>query len=364
MEGVELTVINIPRHERRRLMNSTWVHKTYRPRHGAQSTALQRFQNALSDGTLTQVEVNCPICDCSNYELIATRDRVGLQVDTVLCSFCPTMYSRKRLDNRSLSVFYSDHYRPMYGGIEHPEEDWFWQQAKIGEPILEWLTKQGLLQHSLDGAIVVEIGAGAGGLLEPFRQRGARTIGIDYDVRYLALGRKMGIEMISGGADSLEQLGSVDVVILKDVLEHLENLHSVLDQVRNCLNPNGFCFIQVPGLQSLKSLGYQNDLLRYLQFAHVVHFTEESLRYLVEAVGLEVEVATKQIRMVCRVGQLKSAADDLICPPNTAAVVALQHIFKTRRVLAVVDMLRPLVPLGLRKALQKAIRWGLSRSMP
>lgn len=357
-----MTTINIPWHERRRLMNSTRVHKTYRPRHGTQRTALQRFQNALCDGTLTQVEVNCPICDCSNYELIATRDRVGLQVDTVLCSNCPTMYSRKRLDNRSLSVFYSDHYRPMYGGIEHPDEDWFRQQSKIGEPILEWLTEQGLLQYSLDGLIVVEIGAGAGGLLEPFRQRGARTIGIDYDVRYLALGRKMGIEMIAGGADSLEELGRVDVVILKDVLEHLENLHIVLDQVRKCLNSSGICFIQVPGLQSLKSLGYQNDLLRYLQFAHVVHFTEESLRYLVEASGLEIVVSTKQIRMVCRVGQSKSVADDLVCPPNTGAIDALQHIFKTRRVLALVDVLRPLVPIGLRKLLRRAIRCGLRRS--
>ncbi len=351
--------LHIPFLERRRLINSTWVHKTYRPRHGAQSGALQRFHDALSSGRLTQVEVNCPVCNCSNYELIATRDRVGLKVDTVLCGRCPTMYSRLRLESHSLSVFYSDFYRAMYGGIENPEQDWFWQQSKIGEPILEWLTEQGLLEHSLDGSLIVEVGAGAGGLLEPFRRRGARTIGIDYDARYLALGRKMGIEMIAGGADSLEQLGNVDVLILKDVLEHLENLHVVLDRVRKCLSPNGICFIQVPGLQSLKSLGYQNDLLRYLQVAHVVHFTEESLRYLVETVGLEVVVATKQIRMVCRVSQSRSAIEDLTCPPNTAAVEALQHIFRTRRVLAIIEFFRPFIPLGLRNPIRKAVTWRL-----
>ena len=347
--------VTIPFWERRRLTRSRWVHETYRPRGDIQVKAVERFQNALTSGELVQVEVNCPVCSSTEFQLISNRDRIGLKVDTVLCCCCPTLYSQKRLAGPSLNLFYSSFYRSMYGGVETPGREWFAQQSKIGETILDWLTDLGLLEKSLNGLTVVEVGAGAGGLLEPFNRRGARTIGIDYDTRYLALGSEMGIEMLCGGAEALVGMKNVDVVILKDVLEHLDDLHEVLGHVRNSLSSTGFCFIQVPGLQSLRSLGYENDLLRYLQFAHVVHFTEESLRFLVQLSGFEVSVSTKQTRLVCRLPLSRKAHELPACPSNAAAVDSLRHVFRTRWFWSQVEILRPFVPKQLRNLLRTTL---------
>lgn len=345
---------SIPIWERRRLVKSAHVHKTYAPKLGTQVESIELFRAEIECEKLSQVEVACPICDSTNHFLIAERDRVGLAVQTVLCGNCPTMYSRKRLDEQSLDRFYSHFYRKMYGGHEAPDRGWFVQQSHIGEPIVEWLVNEGLIEPTLCDVTVVEVGAGAGGLLAPFAARGARVIGIDYDEKFLQLGREMGIEMIAGGVDALAQVSNVDIVIMKDVLEHLGDLRHAMETIRSCLSRNGICFIQVPGMQSLRSLGYQNDLLRYLQIAHVVHFTEESLRYLVESCGLEVLSSTRQVRLVCRANLDASQQNEIEQPTNQAAIEALEDIFRTRFLLSVFDHLRPFIPGRVRRFLRRA----------
>ena len=277
-----------------------------------------------------------------------------LDVVTVLCLDCPTMYSRKRLDESSLEHFYSQFYRGMYGGIESPTKDWFDQQSRIGRNVLAWLDEVGITKPTMDGIRVVDVGTGAGGLLHPFLQRGASVIGIDQDEKFLVFGRSMGIDMMRCGIERLKEIEGADLVILKDVLELLPNLQNALEVIRSSLSPTGHCFIQVPGLQSLNELGYQNDLLRYLQIAHVVHFTEESLAYLVESAGFETVASNTQIRTVIR-PRSGDSPEAVISPTNEPARQALRHIFWTRQVLKALRIVKSLMPKPLKEGIKRLI---------
>ena len=78
-----------------------------------------------------------------------------------------------------------------------------------------------------------------------------------------------------------------DLIVLKDVLEHLPDLNLVLQKLKSLLSETGSIYIQVPTFEGLEYLGYKNDFLRYFQNAHIVHFSEVSLNYIFAKNGLD-----------------------------------------------------------------------------
>ena len=75
-----------------------------------QREAKQSFNEAVRNGLMCEIEVVCPVCGEQKFEEFCNIDRIGLKVQSVMCSRCPTIYSRKRFDEASLKIFYSRFY--------------------------------------------------------------------------------------------------------------------------------------------------------------------------------------------------------------------------------------------------------------
>jgi 2-polyprenyl-3-methyl-5-hydroxy-6-metoxy-1,4-benzoquinol methylase len=252
-----------------------------------QQIAKQSFNSALRDGLMREIEVGCPVCGEQSYEDFCAIDRIGLKVQSVMCSRCPTLYSRKRFDERSLALFYSKFYREMYTGSSVPTDGWFEEQVSSGNKILSQLKGLGLISHDLSGKRVLEVGCGSGGILVPFTEIGAEVVGIDFDDTYMEAGRKRGLNLIDQSIYEFRAENKFDLIILKDVLEHLPDLNLVLQRLKSLLSETGNVYIQVPTFEGLEFLGYQNDFLRYFQNAHIVHFSEASLNYVFAKNGFD-----------------------------------------------------------------------------
>ena len=252
-----------------------------------QQIAKQSFNSALRDGLMREIEVGCPVCGEQNYEDFCAIDRIGLKVQSVMCSRCPTLYSRKRFDERSLALFYSKFYREMYTGSSVPTDGWFEEQVSSGNKILSQLKELGVISHDLSGKRVLEVGCGSGGILVPFTEIGAEAVGIDFDDTYMEAGRKRGLNLIDQSIYEFQAANKFDLIILKDVLEHLPDLNLVLQRLKSLLSETGNVYIQVPTFEGLEFLGYQNDFLRYFQNAHIVHFSEASLNYVFAKNGFD-----------------------------------------------------------------------------
>ena len=50
--------------------------------------------------------INCIICKSSNYKILYTNDRYGINQQTVLCNICGLVYSNPRMTEESLKYFY------------------------------------------------------------------------------------------------------------------------------------------------------------------------------------------------------------------------------------------------------------------
>ena len=336
--------------EKNRLQCRKRVASSYRPKTPSQVQANKEFAHALASGVLETVEVVCPVCGHDSFEDVANVERQGFPLRTVLCGRCPTMYSKTVLTDEGLNLFYSNFYRHLYGGRQIPDDDWFDSQFRNGQRILAEYSSFSERSNWPDGLKVLEIGTGAGGALLPFHQQGANVIGIDLDEEYLSFGRGKGLNLVRGSIADLPNLPRQNLIILKDVLEHLPRPLEALKLARGSLTPNGVCYIQVPSFQSLKYLGYRNDLLRYLQFAHVVHFTRESLTYLCQCAGLEVVYSDQRAIVMCRPADSQIPAKTP--PPREVAVDALNRIYRTRLLTSWDYRVRSAIPEPIKKLLR------------
>lgn len=134
--------------------------------------------------------------------------------------------------------------------------------------------------------VILDIGCGGGSLLWWLQQRGyVSASGIDLSAEQIQVASELGVKNIEVG-DLAEYLsrtpGRHDVLILRDVLEHLERPRIVeaVELCRDALRPGGIVLAQVPNAEAPFW-----GRIRHGDFTHELAFTEASLRQLFTTVG-------------------------------------------------------------------------------
>jgi SAM-dependent methyltransferase len=108
------------------------------------------------------------------------------------------------------------------------------------------------------GTNVLEIGCGEGGVLRPFIEKGAYCVGVDLDGLRIDLANKFFAQEIQEGkvtfllqniyeeAFDKKYNHFFDVIILKDVIEHVPEQEKFIPFLRNFLKPGGQIFFGFP----------------------------------------------------------------------------------------------------------------------
>lgn len=133
---------------------------------------------------------------------------------------------------------------------------------------------------------ILEIGCGAGGMLEPLGRYG-RVTGLDYSQDAMRYCRSRGFARVVTGVGNELPFpdASFDLVALFDVIEHIPDDEQVLAEVKRVLKPDGKVFISVPAYQFLYS---QNDRVVH----HLRRYTAGGLRRVIRAAGLKAKKVT------------------------------------------------------------------------
>jgi 2-polyprenyl-3-methyl-5-hydroxy-6-metoxy-1,4-benzoquinol methylase len=183
---------------------------------------------------------------------------------------------------------------------------------------------------------VMEIGCGEGVTLEWLKKEfGARrTIGVEIVPAVAQRARQRVDEMhvadISSEAAWVEQRrGSVDLLLLLDVLEHLRDPLATLQRVQHLLAEGGQIIASIPNVRSLKVLLplVLRGEFRYadsgiLDRTHLVFFTRKSIVRLFEDAGLQ----CLQVRGngALRMAEAKTWAGRLVAVFNTVTLGAFE----------------------------------------
>lgn len=273
--------------------------KTELKLNSVQAAAKNEVEAKIKSGKYSFEDVNCAICGSEHSEILAEKDRYGLKCITKICKNCGFVYSSPRMTENSYAEFYDSEYRRLYVGTETPGEVFFKDQQFRGERIYKYLQSKGVIQNQK--LKILEIGCGAGGILECFKSHGHEVLGMDLGEEYLTFGfEKYGLNLKKGGLKDVDSEYKADIIIYSHVLEHVLDLPSELSLIKQTLSKNGVVYIEVPGLKFIHST-YDMNFLKYLQNAHTFHFTKNSLVRLFSSNGFSNIDADEQIRSVFNV---------------------------------------------------------------
>lgn len=263
--------------------------------------ARAEYLKKLTTGEYSLESAPC-LCGSKGGILIARVDRYALPIDTWLCTSCGLMRTSPRLDRTSLKMFYEQDYRAIYVGSVVASGSFFDDQVYRGRQVLSFIGGINKCR-----GLVFDVGCGAGGTLVPFREAGYSVRGCDIGPDYLEYGRRRGLDLYSGSVDSIPMGEPADVVILSHVLEHEPDPRGMLAEVRSRLAEGGLLYIEVPGILSIHRT--YGDILKFLQNAHLYHFTLATLREFVSSCGFTFVKGNERVCSVFRKSSIQHVTD-------------------------------------------------------
>lgn len=235
---------------------------------------------------LIQCRTPCPICGDRFAEPVARRDgKTGKPLLTVQCHTCGTGRIDPLPTPAALQDWYTHQYRQDYKQAERPALRHVLRAGRNARQRWSWL-QAALETHGLflpEAAQTLDIGASSGEFVDLMRRQGYRAMGIEPHAGYAAHARDdLGLSIRHGTLHQhLPDIpdGSLGLISLFHVFEHLVDPVETLDLMHRKLSPQGLLLIEVPNATRFCAPSY-------LFFrAHTLYFTAHTLRQTLEASG-------------------------------------------------------------------------------
>ena len=188
----------------------------------SQKKSIEQLNNKIRDGKYKFESINCIICNSNNFQLLSKKDKFGLLHSVVICKKCGLVQTNPRMSEESYKKFYDTEYRASGMAKSLSKDKFFLKQKKRGWRIHNYLEK--ILGEKIENKFIVEIGTGAGGILQYFKDKNNEVLGLDLGSEYIEYGKKQGLNLKVGTIEILKTLErKPDIVIYSHVLEHITN---------------------------------------------------------------------------------------------------------------------------------------------
>ncbi|OIR19139.1 putative S-adenosylmethionine-dependent methyltransferase [mine drainage metagenome] len=282
--------------------------------------------------------MNCPLCS-TKESLIAKRTNMADLRTRWNSAFgfdpFPSDYSHDHIDKKKCSTCHLEFFdSPYYGDADFysriSKNSWYYEQSKwefdVAAEIVSKLKPKDLL----------EIGCGNGFFLEKISALGSNVEGVDINKDAVASCKTRGLKVEAG--DVFDITRSYDMVVLFQVLEHMENAKELFEFLTTKLvRPGGFLIIAVPNPD-----GYLKEMdinLLDMPPHHNSCWGLSTFEYLNTQFGLQlIEHKKETIRYVHYLGFLQNVIGDHA--KLTSASLMTKMFFKLQSL--VVRMLAPL----------------------
>lgn len=167
---------------------------------------------------------------------------------------------------------------------ENDKYYWGYQYDLAKNYIVPYLQQRNVFKN---GDVVIEIGCAEGGVLTAFAEAGAsQTVGTDIAEYRLETGRKISniinlpIEFINNDIINNEPpenlIEKADLVILRDVIEHLDDQKTALNNIKKIIKPGAYLFITFPPYYSPFG-GHQHTLKNFWSKVPYIHLLSKRI---------------------------------------------------------------------------------------
>ena len=248
----------------------------------------------------------CPVCGNCSAEVLHSQKfvlqdshPVANGYDVVACMVCGMVYADTGSPQRAYDALYQDASKYQDNKTSTGGGESAWDAERLAE------TAQAISSIAGDKTRrMVDIGCANGGVLEALRSLGHDSLaGIDPAPACVANTRRRGFEAYAGSLSAIpDGVGTFDVVILSHVLEHVRDLHSALDGLRQLLHRGSLVYIEVP--DATRYGDFVNAPFQDFNTEHINHFSGICLDHLTRQFHLAPEAP-------CAAKVVKSSIDTL-----------------------------------------------------
>ena len=147
-------------------------------------------------------------------------------------------------------------------------------QNRIGNYFLQQFVKP-----YAKGKKIVDIGCGEGGVLVPFAKAGYDCIGLEYSpdrVEYARQKSSPNIRFIEGDIEQFNYDEKFDIILMLDVIEHLQQKLTALRNIKKILSAEGIVIISFPPFRSPFG-GHQQVMKSFLKYIPYIHLLPETI---------------------------------------------------------------------------------------
>ncbi len=222
---------------------------------------------------------SCPACAATAGKIVhaSAPDPITGQLFSIKrCDACSVAFTAPR--PADLEPYYPSRYRG-YGPFV----------TKILQTLYGWRVRRWARTRTGERA-VLEIGCGPGLMLSVFRDEGWSVLGLERNAAMAEQARKQfGVEILSCDVAELPESRKFNLVIMFNVLEHLQHPVEVLRACAKRLKPNGEVIVNVPNFDSWQARFGGAVWLHLDPPRHLVHFTQETLGNAFKRAGLQPE---------------------------------------------------------------------------
>jgi 2-polyprenyl-3-methyl-5-hydroxy-6-metoxy-1,4-benzoquinol methylase/glycosyltransferase involved in cell wall biosynthesis len=222
----------------------------------------------------------CPACASGRAVYIGTaRDEIKLK----RCRSCGLVFHKEFSNSSEIGDFYGHYYREENMAFSPITESRFHSLMDSFQPYRET-------------GRILDVGCGAGHLLKVAMDCGWRAYGTEIAAGAFDQLARLGVDAFRGELQSARYTDAFfDVVYCSEVIEHLLDPVSFLEESARILRPGGLLYLTTPNFNSLsrRLLGLE---WRVFGKEHVCYFTPASLsRAILRAGFLKINVRTRNI---------------------------------------------------------------------
>ena len=247
----------------------------------------------------------CPLCNQKKY-LTLRQDKIkslskrwqqqfgfdafsevslGETIDKLACIECGLIYFSPS--------FFGD--AAFYSKLS--QHDWYYESDK-------WEFDRAVeIVQKIRPKSILEIGCGAGEFLQKIFSGVEYSLGLDFNETALTSARQKGLNVRNENIENLKD--SFDMIVLFEVLEHLESPYDIMTTIESKLNPGGILIIAVPNPDGyLKDMGV---VLLDMPPHHNTGWKKETFGYLAQKLGMQIlSYETEPLRYVHYQGLLST----------------------------------------------------------
>ena len=249
------------------------------------------------------VRVACDLCGSGSYRVVMQKraviyDRV---FDVVRCNGCGLVFVNPRLPDDEIGALYDEDYyygrgfdrTTCYKGNDRrsPED-----LAAEYRDVVDTLASA---YGSLDGAKVLDVGCGTGGLVRTLRTAGAQAFGVDSSPAAMQACAENGTPTLPSLERMLEDGETFDIVVAMEVIEHALSPKAFLLETKKLVRPGGLLFLTTGNWNLVRHI---RGTPYVMPEGHIYYFTPTTLAKYFSVTGLQTAGAFNRTWVAWRAG--------------------------------------------------------------